>query len=351
LCFVLPLLLLLAFFGSQFINLDSIGWASGFSHPLTGWDHLITMLAVGIWAAQMRGQAIWMLPLTFVGVMSLGGLAGAGNLGIPSVEGVILLSCAVFSVLISRKIRFTNKINVLIVAFFAFFHGFAHGQEISASASLISYTLGFLLATLLLHGVGILVAKLAVFTAGCLLTFMFNSSALADNAAIAPALEISTANAYADFYFAGHQQHCLDAVKPANPRCELVATEITSAALFKDLQILHAQPDLNVGCQADYIAENHLDFKHCFPVINHTPGKHYLSNGVGLTSPPVAFMTVLAPLVNPDFRKTSIPAIEDNALQMRFAKFNFGNYKIHIHSGLQRNFTRLPKIQPFRLNT
>ena len=115
-------------------------WNHGFDHPLQGWDHILTMIAVGIWAAQLRGQAIWMLPVTFVSVMSLGGLAGAASFAVPSVEIMILLSGLVFSVLIVRKVQFTTRINVLVVAFFAFFHGYAHGQEISASASLISYT-------------------------------------------------------------------------------------------------------------------------------------------------------------------------------------------------------------------
>jgi urease accessory protein len=79
-----------------------------------------------------------MLPVTFVGVMSLGGLAGAAGILIPGAEAVILLSCLVFAVLVTRKIRFNRQINVIIVAFFAFFHGFAHGQEISTSVSLIS---------------------------------------------------------------------------------------------------------------------------------------------------------------------------------------------------------------------
>jgi hypothetical protein len=93
--------------------------------------------------------------------MSLGGISGAAKyLAVPSAEILIILSCLVFSILIIRQVRFDTKINVLIVAFFAFFHGFAHGQEISASASLISYTLGFMIATLLLHGAGILVAKI-----------------------------------------------------------------------------------------------------------------------------------------------------------------------------------------------
>lgn len=113
----LPVMLLMAFFGLQLIDFDGFGWREGFSHPLTGWDHLVTMLAVGIWAAQLRGRAIWMLPLAFVGVMSLGGLAGSMGISIPSVEGLILLSCAVFSVLITRKVRFNTKNNAMIVAF------------------------------------------------------------------------------------------------------------------------------------------------------------------------------------------------------------------------------------------
>jgi hydrogenase/urease accessory protein HupE len=137
--------------------------SSGFSHPLEGWDHIVTMLGVGIWAAQLRGKAIWLLPTTFVGVMSLGGISGAAKyLAVPSAEILIVLSCLVFSFLIIRKVRFDIKINVLIVAFFAFFHGYAHGAEISTSASLISYTLGFMIATLLLHGAGILVAKVVL---------------------------------------------------------------------------------------------------------------------------------------------------------------------------------------------
>lgn len=137
--------------------------SSGFSHPLEGWDHIVTMLGVGIWAAQLRGKAIWLLPTTFVGVMSLGGISGAAKyLAVPSAEILIVLSCLVFSFLIIRKVRFDTRINVLIVAFFAFFHGYAHGAEISTSASLISYTLGFMVATLLLHGAGILVAKVVL---------------------------------------------------------------------------------------------------------------------------------------------------------------------------------------------
>lgn len=136
-------------------------WYHGFAHPLQGWDHILTMIAVGIWAAQIRGQAIWLLPATFVSVMSFGGLVGVASLVIPTVEVIILLSGLVFSVFIVSKVKFTTQLNVFIVAFFAFFHGYAHGQEISASASLLSYTLGFVFATLLLHCAGIATLRLA----------------------------------------------------------------------------------------------------------------------------------------------------------------------------------------------
>jgi hydrogenase/urease accessory protein HupE len=178
--FVLPATILLLVVVCIFWRLTDtvvVDLTSGFSHPLEGWDHLVTMLAVGIWAAQLRGKAIWLLPLTFVSVMSLGGISGAAKyLAVPSAEILIVLSCLVFSVLILRKIRFDTKINVLIVAFFAFFHGYAHGAEISASASLISYTLGFIMATLLLHGVGILIAKMVLISVAFFIAQMLHFS-------------------------------------------------------------------------------------------------------------------------------------------------------------------------------
>ena len=159
---------LLSFFTLSFLNTPTFVFTdaldNGFHHPLQGWDHIATMIAVGIWAAQLRGQAIWLLPLTFVSVMSLGGLAGAVGISLPSVEIMVLLSGLVFSVFIARKARMNARVNVLIVAFFAFFHGYVHGQEISASASLISYTAGFVIATALLHGIGILTSRVMAIT-------------------------------------------------------------------------------------------------------------------------------------------------------------------------------------------
>ncbi|MCX7093347.1 MAG: TonB-dependent receptor [Methylobacter sp.] len=151
--------------GSHLIS----GWYNGFNHPLHGWDHLLTMLAVGVWAAQLGGRAVWQLPLAFVGVMSIGGLVGVIGVTVPGVEMMILLSVVVFGFLVISSIRFQATVSVLIVVFFAFFHGYAHGQEMPASASLLSFALGFMLATMLLHGVGILAARLALLVFACLL--------------------------------------------------------------------------------------------------------------------------------------------------------------------------------------
>jgi hydrogenase/urease accessory protein HupE len=147
-------------------------WSEGFRHPLTGWDHVLVMVAVGVWAAQIRGQALWVLPVVFASVMSVGGLVGAASFIIPGAEAVILLSCLAISTLIVRGMRFSTPVNIIIISLFAFFHGYVHGQEISASASLASYTTGFVLATLLLHGAGILISRLTVLS----VTFFVSTS-------------------------------------------------------------------------------------------------------------------------------------------------------------------------------
>jgi urease accessory protein len=128
---------------------------SGFFHPLQGFDHIVAMLAVGFWAAQLRGVAMWVLPLTFVGVMALGGLFGTLGFELDYAETIILLSGFVLSILAIKNVQFDLKVSALIVGFFALFHGFAHGTEIADSADLVSYSLGFICATSLLHLTGI----------------------------------------------------------------------------------------------------------------------------------------------------------------------------------------------------
>src|SRR5580698_690917 len=95
------------------------GWHDGFNHPLHGWDHLVVMIGVGWWAAQQRGRAVWLIPLTFVGVMTVGGIIGAAGVTLPGVELAILLSVAVFTVLVVKKARMPLSASVVLVGFFA----------------------------------------------------------------------------------------------------------------------------------------------------------------------------------------------------------------------------------------
>src|SRR5271170_7005173 len=159
------------------------GWHDGFNHPLHGWDHLLVMIGVGLWAAQQRGRAVWLIPLTFVGVMALGGAVGVSGISMPGVELSILVSVAVFSVLVARRIRLRTGLSILLVGFFAFFHGFAHGAEMPGSASMVTFGLGFILATLLLHGLGLVTARLVAMIAA----FLVGSSAFAQQTNSGPA--------------------------------------------------------------------------------------------------------------------------------------------------------------------
>ncbi len=304
-----------------------------------------------------------MLPLAFVSVMSLGGLAGAAGLSIPSVEGIILLSCAVFSLLITHKVRFNANINVMIVAFFAFFHGFAHGQEISTSASLISYTVGFMLATLLLHGAGILVAKLVIFSITCLLTALFSGSAIAkttdssseDSKKVVSRHSQQTAPAWfgsghaveMDAYFSFVKERLRSENLASHGDCTgLAASPIADASrgvvkappeqrsgklkIFTGEAACLPGKSLPVDAHTDRAAtalfnpaDNSplgLNFKRYFPDINHTPGTHLLSNGVGLTSPPLA--VVQFPQVISSLSNSPISSIEAFRLQSILAAIN-----------------------------
>ena len=139
------------------------GWHDGFNHPLHGWDHLVVMITVGWWAAQQRGRAVWLIPLTFVGVMAVGGVVGATGVSLPGVELAILLSVAVFTALVARATRLKPGVCMFLAGFFAFFHGFAHGAEMPGSPGIIMFGLGFIAATLLLHALGLATGRLAAF--------------------------------------------------------------------------------------------------------------------------------------------------------------------------------------------
>jgi urease accessory protein len=127
----------------------------GLEHPLTGLDHIGAMVAVGIWAAQRGGRAIWLVPLSFVSVMTLGGALGMAGVKVPFVEPGIVLSLIVLGVFIAAAVRLPLAASVAIVSLFALAHGYAHGAEIPAAASGLSYAAGFIIATACLHAVGI----------------------------------------------------------------------------------------------------------------------------------------------------------------------------------------------------
>ncbi|MBI5435610.1 MAG: HupE/UreJ family protein [Nitrosomonadales bacterium] len=137
------------------------GWAHGLSHPVGGLDHICAMIAVGLWATQMGGRAIWLVPLTFVTVMALGGVLGMAAVPLAYTEQGIVMSLLVLGVLIAAAIRLPLAVSAAVVGVFAVFHGYAHGAEMPQSASALAYAAGFMLATALLHASGIGMALFA----------------------------------------------------------------------------------------------------------------------------------------------------------------------------------------------
>ena len=132
------------------------GFTNGLMHPLTGLDHILTMIAVGIWAAQRGGRALWSVPLAFISVMTIGGIFGMAGIGhIPFIEQGIAASVLVLGIFIATAARLPLSASISIVGLFAFFHGFAHGAEMPATASGLFYGIGFILATAGLHLCGI----------------------------------------------------------------------------------------------------------------------------------------------------------------------------------------------------
>jgi urease accessory protein len=136
------------------------GLLSGFMHPITGLDHVVAMVAVGLWGAQLKGRSIWVLPVVFPMLMAIGGALGVTGISIPWVEIFIALSGIVLGLMVALEIKMKLPYAILIVAFFAVFHGYAHGTELPHSASPLAYGLGFVITTGLLHLTGILIGTL-----------------------------------------------------------------------------------------------------------------------------------------------------------------------------------------------
>lgn len=130
------------------------GLGSGLGHPFFGIDHLLAMLAVGIWAYQLGGTALWKVPLAFVLTLLVGANIGLAGISLPFIEPMIAASLVVLGLIIAMKWRVMPLLASMIVAVFALFHGFAHGIEMPMAASPMAYLTGFSLATILLHALG-----------------------------------------------------------------------------------------------------------------------------------------------------------------------------------------------------
>jgi urease accessory protein len=137
------------------------GWAAGFAHPWSGVDHLLAMLGVGLWAAFVTPAPaqVWRLPAAFVAVMALGGVLGASGLGLASAEFGIAASVLLLGLLVALKLRLSSPLAALLVGLFALFHGIAHGAEMGQGADFFAYALGFVCATALLHGAGLVLGR------------------------------------------------------------------------------------------------------------------------------------------------------------------------------------------------
>jgi urease accessory protein len=134
---------------------DASGFTHGFMHPLGGLDHQLAMILVGIFAYQLGGRALWLVPLSFVAVMAIGGTLGIAGIPVPFIEAGIALSIIVLGAIVAFGIKPPVALAMGVVALFAIFHGHAHGSEMPMDASGVEYGLGFMLATGLLHLAGI----------------------------------------------------------------------------------------------------------------------------------------------------------------------------------------------------
>ena len=142
------------------------GFVSGFMHPILGWDHVVAMVAVGLWGAFLGRPAIWVLPVVFPLVMAFGGALGVIGVPIPMVEVGIAASAVVIGSMVAFTVRPPNWVAAVIVGVFAIFHGHAHGTELPGSANPLPYSAGFVISTGLLHLLGILFGSLVSRPAG-----------------------------------------------------------------------------------------------------------------------------------------------------------------------------------------
>lgn len=164
-------------------QLANTGLMSGFSHPFSGFDHLLAMLAVGLWAAQNKRPALWVLPLAFPLMMVAGAALALSGLALPGIETGIAASVAALGLLIAFSIKMPVAASATIVSVFALFHGYAHGSELPHGSSALLYGAGFVAATALLHAIGLSLG-------------LYSGSKMADRAVRIAGAGIAAAGAY-----------------------------------------------------------------------------------------------------------------------------------------------------------
>ncbi|MEB3044787.1 HupE/UreJ family protein [Rhizobium mulingense] len=134
---------------------DAVGFSHGFAHPMSGLDHVLAMVMVGVVAFQLGGRAIWLLPVTFILMMAFGGVLGAAGVDLPFVERGIALSVVTLGGMIAINVRAPLAAALGMAGLFAIVHGHAHGAEMPDDAAGAAYAAGFIVATGLLHGAGL----------------------------------------------------------------------------------------------------------------------------------------------------------------------------------------------------
>ena len=134
---------------------EAAGFLIGLLHPISGLDHVLAMVAVGLWGAQLGAPAIWVLPVAFPLIMALGGMLGLMGVPLPGIEYGIAASALLLGAAVALEVRASLVVTALLVGVFAIFHGHAHGTELPPGQSALLYSMGFVIATGGLHAVGI----------------------------------------------------------------------------------------------------------------------------------------------------------------------------------------------------
>jgi urease accessory protein len=141
--------------GAHIVSGESVGFLSGLKHPVSGLDHVVAMVSVGLWGAQLGAPAIWLLPITFPLIMAVGGFLGLVGVPLPGTEIGIALSGVLLGAVVLLELRPPLYLAAALVGLFGLYHGHAHGAELPPGQDAIFYSLGFIIATGLLHLAGI----------------------------------------------------------------------------------------------------------------------------------------------------------------------------------------------------